>query len=198
MFKLEAGTQVGAPNTSMNRYSFAFGAFVVPFVFSVASPQIAHAQSTGLLPLRVKVGALLPTQEAARDSSGSVVPAGEVDVRIPSFLGGSFATIGYQERGRNGGKLRTIPLTISRTFSPTNPVGGVTGNLYFGVGAGPYFLSGRDANGDSKSRVTIGGFAQIGYETPSKFFIEAKYQLTAQKAAGLSPNGVLLFVGRSF
>lgn len=180
----------------MNRF------FVVPSaalaLLCVASPRAAHAQSTGLVPLRLKIGALLPSQSAAKTLSGSVVPAGEVDIRIPSFLGGSFATIGYQERGRNGGKLRTIPLTISRTFSPPNPAGAVTGNVYFGVGAGAYLLEAHNALGVSKSRTTVGGFAQIGYQTPSKFFVEAKYQIVAQKAAGLSPNGVLLFVGTSF
>ena len=158
----------------------------------------AHAQSTGLLPVRVKVGALLPTQSAARSFAGSVVPSAEVDVRIPSFLGGSFASLGIQERSKNGGRLRVIPLTISRTFSPPNPAGAVTGNVYGGLGAGLYFLNGRSATSDSVSRTTLGGFAQIGCQTPSKFFIEAKYQLTAQRAAGISPNGLLVFVGRSF
>ncbi len=166
-------------------------------VCTLAAPS-AHAQSTGILPLRVKVGALLPTQSAARTFAGSVVPTGEVDVRIPSFLGGSFATVGFQERSRNGGRLRVIPLTISRTFSPPNPAGRVTGNIYAGLGAGAYLLNGRGVSGTSVSRTTLGGFAQIGYQTPSKFFIEAKYQITAQRAAGLSPNGLMFFVGRSF
>ncbi len=180
----------------MNRSILLAGALLAVSAF--ASPRAAHAQSTGLVPVRLKIGALLPSQSAAKSFSGSVVPAGEVDVRIPSFLGGSFATIGYQERGRNGGKLRTIPITISRTFSPPNPAGALTGNVYFGVGAGAYLLNGQNASGASQSRTTLGGFAQIGYQTPSKFFVEAKYQLTAQKAAGLSPNGVLLFVGTTF
>ncbi|RYX83670.1 hypothetical protein EON83_13780 [bacterium] len=180
----------------MNRSIFAAGAVLA--LAAAATPRAAHAQSTGLVPVRVKIGALLPTQSAAKSLSGSIVPAGEVDVRIPSFLGGSFATIGYQERGRNGGNLRTVPLTISRTFSPPNPAGAVTGNVYFGLGAGAYLLNGRNGAGDSQSRVTVGGFAQVGYQTTSKIFVEAKYQITAQKAAGLSPNGVLLFVGTSF
>ncbi|BCM93201.1 hypothetical protein IAD21_05089 [Abditibacteriota bacterium] len=180
----------------MNRSIFAAGAALA--LAAAATPRAAHAQSTGLVPVRLKVGALLPTQSAAKDLAGSIVPAAEVDVRIPSFLGGSYATIGYQERGRNGGKLRTVPITISRTFSPPNPAGAVTGNVYFGVGAGAYLLNGRSSVGNSQSRATLGGFAQIGYQTPSKFFVEAKYQVTAQKAAGLSPNGVLLFVGTTF
>ncbi len=180
----------------MNRSVLLAGATLA--FFALVSPRAAHAQSTGLVPVRVKIGALLPSQSAAKTFSGSVVPSAEVDVRIPSFLGGSFATIGYQERGRNGGKLRTIPLTISRTFSPPNPAGALTGNVYFGLGAGAYLLNGNDGLGNSQSRATVGGFAQIGYQTPSKLFVEAKYQITAQKAAGLSPNGVLLFVGTTF
>jgi hypothetical protein len=165
---------------------------------SVLVAPSAHAQSTGILPVRIKIGALLPTQSAARTFAGSVVPSAEVDVRIPSFLGGSFASIGIQERSKSGGRLRVIPLTISRTFSPPNPAGRITGNVYGGLGAGLYFLNARGDTGTSVSRTTLGGFAQIGYQTPSKFFIEAKYQLTAQRASGVSPNGLLLFVGRSF
>lgn len=158
----------------------------------------ARAQSTGLIPVRVKIGALLPSQGGARTNAGSVIPAAEVDVRIPSFLGGSFASLGYQQGSKRGGRLRVIPLTLSRTFSPPNPAGRLTGNVYAGLGAGAYFLQGRGIGGTSINRTTLGGFAQIGYQTPSKFFIEAKYQLTAQRAGGLSPNGLLLFVGRSF
>ena len=180
----------------MNRTFLVAGASLALSAFF--APRAAHAQSTGLVPVRVKIGALLPTQGAAKNRAGSVVPAAEVDVRIPGFFGGSFASVGYQERGKNGGKLRVVPLTVSRTFSPPNPAGAVTGNVYAGIGAGPYFLQGRSAAGNSKSLTTLGGFAQIGYQTPSKFFVEAKYQITAQKAAGISPNGLLIFVGTTF
>jgi len=180
----------------MNRSLFAAGALLA--LVAAATPRAAQAQSTGILPVRVKIGALLPSQSSAKTYAGSVVPAAEVDVRIPKFLGGSYATIGYQERGRNGGKLRVVPITISRTFSPNNPAGIVTGNVYFGVGAGAYLLNGEGATGNSVSRTTLGGFAQIGYQSPAKFFVEAKYQITAQRAAGLSPNGVLVFVGTTF
>jgi len=180
----------------MSRNPFLSLLLVAP-VAIFAAPS-AHAQSTGLLPVRVKIGALLPSQGAAKSNAGSVVPAAEVDVRIPSFLGGSFASVGYQERSKNGGRLRVIPITISRTFSPPNPAGRLTGNIYGGLGAGAYLLEGRGIGGSSINRTTLGGFAQVGYQTPSKFFIEAKYQITAQRAGGISPNGLLLFIGRSF
>ncbi len=164
---------------------------------STLAPRAASAQTTGLVPFRAKIGALLPTQNAARDAAGSVVPAAEVDIRIPRLLGADFVSIGIQSRSGDGGKLRVIPITVSRTFQPPNPVGRITGTPYFGVGAGAYFLDGRSALG-SDNKVTVGGFAQAGYQLPSKFFVEAKYQLTAGKAAGLSANGLQLFVGRSF
>ncbi len=155
----------------------------------------AQAQDTGLLPVRVKIGALLPTDSTTKDQAGDIIPAAELDVKIPRLFGGNtFASIGYQDRGG----LRTVPLTISRTFGPKNPLKIVTGNPYFGLGAGVYFLNGDDGVGSSESKTTVGGFAQAGYQFPNPYFIEAKYQLVAQKADGLSANGLLLFVGRRF
>ena len=154
----------------------------------------AHAQDTGLLPVRVKIGALLPTDGTTKDEAGDIIPAAELDVRIPRLFGGSFASIGYQDRGG----LRTVPITISRTFGPKNILKPVTGNAYFGLGAGVYLLKGDDGIGDSQSKTTVGGFAQAGYQFPNPYFIEAKYQLVAQKADGLSANGLMLFVGRRF
>lgn len=165
---------------------------------ALVAPRPAQAQTTGLIPLRVKVGAALPSSGTTRENAGSVVPAAEVDVRIPRFLGGSYFTAGIQSRSHNGGHLNVIPLTISRTFQPGNPVDALTGSPYFGIGAGAYLLNGKKAGNDSDSNVTVGGFGQAGYQFPNKFFVEAKYQLVAGRANGLSANGLLLFVGRSF
>ncbi|RYG64005.1 hypothetical protein EON80_20075 [bacterium] len=175
--------------------SLALAAFGLGVV--AANPQTAHAQETGIVPLRVKVGALLPSQSASRDAGGSVIPSAEVDIRIPRVLGADFVSIGIQNRSRNGGKLRVVPITLSRTFQPGNPVGRVTGSPYFGVGAGAYVLSGRN-DGNSDSKIAPGGFGQIGYQLPNKYFVEAKYQVVAGKVAGLRPNGLVLSLGRSF
>ncbi len=172
---------------------FAFGVVA----FGALAPRPALAQSTGLVPFRVKIGALLPAQSEVRDNAGSVVPTAEVDIRIPRVLGADFVSVGIQSRSNNGGRLRVVPVTVSRTFQPPNPVGRVTGSPYFGVGAGAYFLNGR-SGGQSDSKIAAGGFGQAGYQFPNKFFIEAKYQIVAGKAAGLRPNGLLLSIGRSF
>ena len=158
----------------------------------------AHAQGTGILPVRVKIGALLPTQSDTKDRAGDIIPAAELDLRIPKLFaggkGGTYLSVGYQDRGG----LRTIPVTLSRTFAPINPLKAATGNPYFGLGVGAYFLNGDNGIGNSESKTTLGGFAQAGYQFPNPYFIEAKYQLTASKADGLSPNGLMLFVGRRF
>jgi len=122
----------------------------------------------------------------------------EVDVRIPRILGADFVSAGIQTRSNNGGRLRVVPITLSRTFQPPNPVGGITGSPYFGVGAGAYFLNARNSGGESDSKIAPGAFGQVGYQFPNKFFVEAKYQIVAGKAAGLRPNGLVLAVGRSF
>lgn len=159
----------------------------------------AQAQTTGLLPIRAKIGALLPAQSEARDNAGSIVPMAEVDIRIPRILGANFVSLGIQTRSNNGGRLRVVPVTLSRTFQPGNPLGAVTGSPYFGVGAGAYFLNGRNGNsGQSDSKIAPGAFGQIGYGFPNKLFVEAKYQIVAGKVAGLRPNGLVLAIGRSF
>lgn len=171
--------------------AFALGAALIP-------SQTAHAQGVGLLPLRVKIGASLPTQSETKDRAGDIIPAAELDLRIPRLFSGgngsTYASIGYQDRGG----LRTIPITLSRTFSPVNPLKVATGNPYFGLGLGAYLLQGDNGIGSSQSKTTFGGFAQVGYQFPNPYFVEAKYQLVAGKADGLSPNGLLLFVGRKF
>ena len=167
-------------------------------LMALAAPQ-TQAQSTGLVPVRVKIGALLPSQSEARDNSGSVVPAAEVDIRIPRILGADFVSVGIQTRSNNGGRLRVVPVTVSRTFQPPNPVGSITGSPYFGVGAGAYFLNGKNGtSGQSDSKIAPGAFGQVGYQFPNKLFVEAKYQIVAGKAAGLRPNGLVLALGRSF
>ena len=165
-------------------------------VLAVA-PRPSQAQTTGLVPVRVKVGALLASQSNTRESVGSVLPAAEVDVRIPAILGANFVSLGIQTRSKDGDRLRVVPLTLTKTFQPPNPVGRITGSPYFGVGGGPYFLNGR-RGGESNSKVALGGFGQVGYQFPSKFFVEAKYQLVAGKSAGMSANGLALYVGRAF
>lgn len=164
--------------------------------FGLAMP-LAQAQTTGLVPVRAKIGALLPAQSEARDNAGSLVPAAEVDVRIPRILGADFVSVGIQTRSNDGGRLRVVPVTVSRTFQPPNPVGRITGSPYFGVGAGAYFLNGR-SGGESDSKVAPGAFGQVGYQFPNKLFVEAKYQIVAGKVAGLRPNGLVLALGRSF
>ncbi len=177
---------------------FAPNTFVLGLIgWCAMTPRPVLAQSTGIVPVRVKIGALLPAQSEARDNAGSVVPAAEVDIRIPRFLGADFVSVGIQTRSNNGGRLRVVPVTVSRTFQPPNPVGGITGTPYFGVGAGAYFLNAQSA-GDSASKVAPGAFGQVGYQFPNKFFVEAKYQIVAGKAAGLRPNGLVLSLGRSF
>lgn len=156
----------------------------------------AAAQGTGLIPVRAKIGVFLP-QGDAKDFAGSTHFNGEIDVSPPNLGQGKFTfTAGYYQGSENGHKLRMVPITVGRTFAPPNPVSGVTGNPYFGLGAGPYFLRASGA-GASESKTTIGGFGMAGYQFPNKFFVEAKYHL-AGKVAGISPRGLALMVGRSF
>lgn len=152
--------------------------------------QPAHAQDTGLVPLRLKIGAYAP-------KDGGTPLDAEADVRLPvPGLGNTFVTAGYSQGSKNGRRLRVIPLTITRLFAPINPAKGITGNPYFGLGAGAYLLR-ASGGGNSESNTTIGGFALAGYQFPNPYFVEAKYHV-AGKVGGLSPNGFALMLGRRF
>jgi len=160
-----------------------------------ASP--ATAQGTGIVPVRVKLGVLLPQDNDTKDFAGSTHLNGEVDVSLPNFGQGKYIfTAGYSQGSRDGGKLRVIPLTVARVFGPPNPLSGIIGNVYFGVGAGAYLLKASSA-GDSESKTTIGGFGVIGYQFPNPYFVEAKYHV-AGSVRGISPNGLAILVGRHF
>lgn len=157
---------------------------------------VSHAQSTGLIPVRAKIGAFFP-QGSGKDVGGSTAFNLEADVAVPNLgLGRTFLTAGYQQGSRNGGKLRVIPITIGRMFSPPNPAQSLTGNVYFGAGLGPYFVR-VSGGGSSESKTTIGGFGVVGYQFPKPYFVEAKYHI-AGKVSGINPGGFALLVGRHF
>lgn len=159
----------------------------------------ANAQETGLIPIRVKAGGFFPGG-SGKSFSGSTHLAAEAEVLLPKLLplgaGTTGISLGYSRGKRNGNTLQMVPLTIGKTFAPPNPVGGVTGYLYFGGGLGPYFLK-ASGGGTSDSKTTIGGYGVVGYQLPNKFFVEGKYHLVG-KVAGVKPSGFALLVGRSF
>ncbi len=157
----------------------------------------ANAQDTGIIPVRVKLGALYPTDTATRNATGSVHLGGEVDVALPKLFGGKyFVSAGYFQGSDGGSKLRMIPITIGRYFQPPNPAKSLTGNVYAGAGLGAYLLRGQ-VGGVSDSKTSIGGYGAVGYQFPNPFFVEAKYHLTT-KVSGLRPGGLTLMVGRHF
>jgi hypothetical protein len=165
---------------------------------SACSTTPANAQTTGLVPLRGKVGAFLP-QGNAQDSFGNTHFNAEVELLLPRVFPGSGITgvnVGYSQGSRDGNKLRMIPVTVEKLFGLPNPAAAVTGNIYGGAGIGPYFVR-VSGNRGSESKTTIGGFGVVGYQFPSKLFVEAKYHL-AGRVGGVSPKGFALLVGRSF
>jgi hypothetical protein len=157
----------------------------------------AQAQNTGLIPVRAKIGVLYPTNSGTRNLTGSTHLGGEVDVALPRLLGGRYmVSAGLFQGSDSGNKLRMIPITIGRYFQPPNPVGSLTGNVYFGAGVGAYLLRGQ-AGGTSDSKISPGAYASAGYQFPNPYFIEAKYHLTG-KVNGLRPGGLAVMVGRHF
>jgi hypothetical protein len=179
-----------------NKGVIAFGTVAAASVFIAAGPQPAKAQET-VLPIRLKLGVLLPTDSDVRDLVGNPIFSGEVQVDLPSLgQGRSAVSLGYLERGSHGNSFRAIPLTLTRFFSPPNPLAGTTGNLYFGGGVGVYFLH---RGGDGSANATkFGIHGVVGYQFPNPWFVEGKYHLVSGGVNGLSPNGLDIYVGRKF
>lgn len=171
------------------------GAAVALFTGAVtALPQEAQAQVGGIVPIRAKIGVFLPQDSEAKDFAGSTHINAEIETTLPAT--GLRLTAGYSQGSRGGRKVRMIPLTVSKVFTPPNPAAGVTGNVYFGLGVGAYLLRASGA-GVSESKTTIGGFGVAGYQFPNAYFVEAKYHVVG-KVGGVSPNGIALLLGRSF
>lgn len=169
-----------------------------------ASPQAAQAQISKIIPVRLKIGAFLPSDRDTKDLSGNTHFSGEIDVAIPFSGGGgqpSLISVGYSRGSRGGSSYTVIPVSLTKISSPPNPAGRLTGNVYYGAGIGLYFVraSGipqEEGDNFSKSRTLFGASLVAGYQTPLSFFIEGKYHLVTGTVNGYSPNGLSLFIGK--
>lgn len=170
-------------------------------VMGFTSPA-AQAQVSNIIPIRVKLGVFLPTDRDTKDLSNSTHFSGEIDVALP-FSGGSggqtLLSVGYSRGSRGDGNYQVIPVSLTKINSPPNPVGRVTGNVYYGAGLGLYFVRANvnlGSEGFTKSRTLFGSSLVAGYQTPTSFFIEAKYHLVIGTVEGYSPNGLSVFIGK--
>jgi hypothetical protein len=169
-----------------------------------ATPQAARAQISNIIPVRLKLGVLLPTDRETKDLAGSTHLSGEIDVAVP-FGGGNggqtLLSVGYSRGSRGEGRYQVIPVSLTKISSPPNPVGRVTGNVYYGAGVGLYFVQatgipGGDGFSSSKKRTLFGGSLVAGYQSPLAFFVEGKYHLVTGTVEGYSPNGLSIFIGK--
>jgi len=176
------------------KISFALTMAAVGAAGGLGAAQPASAQLSLLPKVRAKVGVYQPVGDA-KDFSGSTHLAGEVDLGLP-LLSGSYLSLGYSKGSDSGRDLRVIPITFSKVFSPPNPAQGLTGNVYFGLGAGAYLLR-VSGPGVSESKTVPGGFGVVGYQFPNPYFVEAKYRVTGS-VQGVDANGLTLMVGRNF
>jgi hypothetical protein len=169
-----------------------------------ASPQAAQAQVSNIIPIRLKLGVLLPNDRDTKELAGNTHLSGEIDVAIP-FSGGSgqpsLISVGYSRGSRGGRSYTVIPVSLTKLSSPPNPASRVTGNIYYGAGVGLYFVRASgipqdEAGSFSKSRTLFGASLVAGYQTPLSFFIEGKYHLVTGTVEGYSPNGLSVFIGK--
>ena len=167
-----------------------------------AAPHAAQAQAGNVIPIRLKLGVLLPNDRDTKDLAGSTHLSAEIDVSLPSSGGGqqSMISVGYSRGSHSGGTYSVIPVSLTKVSSPGNPAKGLTGNVYYGAGVGLYFVKAtgipQDGGNYSKSRTLFGTSLVAGYQTPFSFFIEAKYHVVIGTVDGYSPNGLSVFIGR--
>lgn len=178
-------------------YSVA-AALALTAVLPCFAPQTARAQSVSSpVPIRVKIGIHTPADNGTRSAYGSPLFLGELEIGLPSLTGGRYAaSIGYERSSRDGRTLEVIPITASRLFSPPNPAAGLTGTVYYGLGAGVYLMRAK-GNGASANKNNLGGFGVVGYQFPGGgFLVEAKYHLVSGSAGGAKASGLALMVGK--
>lgn len=163
------------------------------------APRTAAAQigAASPLPVRLKLGAFFPADGATRRETDGTHFSGEIDISVP-FLrgaGSSYLSLGYSENFSGDRKLRTVPLSFTQTSAPPNPAEVLTGNLYYGSGVAAYFVRASGGEQPTGDKVLFGGFLLLGYQSPAKLFVEAKYHLVGGRVEGLRPNGLQVFVG---
>ena len=156
----------------------------------------AWAQVGSPIPIRLKLGVLLPQDGDTKRAVGDSLFGAEIDftIPVPGATGRTVLSAGYFERSKSGGKFRVVPLTVSQVFSPPNPAAALTGNVYYGLGLGMYLLR-ASSGGVSDEATRFGGFVVAGYQFPNAYFVEGKYHV-AGDVAGLSPNGITVMLGR--
>lgn len=158
---------------------------------SVSLAPAAHAQQTGV---RAKIGIYRPSADNVASKTNIL---GEADFVLPKVSDGKYvASVGYTTGRGQDGKLTVVPVTIGHYFQAPNPASSVTGNVYYGVGVGPYWVK-AERNGTTDSKVTIGGYGVVGYQFPKQYFLEAKYHV-AGKVNGVNPGGLAIAIGKSF
>lgn len=156
---------------------------------AAATPAVAQ-NSGGSLPFRVKLGVLQPRGDA-RSVFGAQHAGAMVDLTMASSPDGSTLSVGYFGAQRNGEKMRTVPVLLTKSSEGASPIPGLTG-FYTGTGFGAYFI---DAGG-SGFKTRWGGYASAGIRLSGDLFAEAQYHYVTSGVNGFSPSGVALLVGR--
>jgi hypothetical protein len=167
----------------------ALGAILVRPVGAVPGPSLPVLGG----PSSLSVGAFFPSSDKTKDAGGATQLAVDFHYMLPvpnplNIPTRTMVNLGVEAGAKNGRHSTVIPLTISQVVAPSggSPVGG--GSPYIGVGVGVYVVNTSGLSASSK----IGGFAQIGYNLTSMFFIDAKYQFVQDA------NGAVVSAGLRF
>lgn len=169
----------------------AMRTYLLGIALCAALSATASAQQLGTgSPLRLKLGVLQPRGDA-RDVMGSQHLGGMADITMARSPDGSTLSVGYFGAQRNGQKMRTVPVLLTKSSEGVSPIPGLAG-FYTGSGFGAYFI---DAAG-SGFKTRWGGYISAGIRLAGDLFAEAQYHYVSSGVNGFSPSGVALLVGR--
>ena len=175
----------------------ALGAAAAATLLPATAARAQAAPATVVPHLRIKLGIFNPGDSSTRAFAGGTLPNGEIDASVPESTssGTSMLSIGYTEGRKDGRDFRDVPIGLSEVNFMGNPASGITGNVYLGGGAALHIIH-VGGDGESSDKKVLGVFLQGGYQTPTSFFIEAKYYIAGGTVDGLKTTGLAIFLGK--
>ncbi len=172
-------------------------------LWTMAAPSV-HADGTDSGNTgAIRGGVFLPLNDSSRKAFGQVYGNGGIDYIFQShnLQDRSMFSVDFIQGQQHGNTIQMIPVTIGEQYIQGPHANGV--RPFYEVGAGAYFTHVKhpgdlDFNGsDTHNAVTYGGYAGVGLDLTSNFFVDARYHLV-QPIKNTNFEGVQFSLGVRF